>query len=82
MARDLSDGQTIAPTVPETAAAPGEFTNVTAMSWPGVHAHHRYAAELDYRRLKAALQDDLMRLSYEDLARVSWIVGSLLGSER
>lgn len=78
MARDLSAGQRLPQPVSWTVEMPEDFANVTALSWPGVRIHPLYARERDFRRLKAALQDDLMCLSFEELARVSWVLGSLV----
>lgn len=60
-----------------------DFTNVTALSWPEVPVHPRYdEARGDYRRLKADLQDDLARCSYETLARVTWLLGAIASSDK
>lgn len=76
----LSDRQSLPVAVPRTASDSQDFTNVTKLVWRKVAVHPRYAAETDHRRLRAALQDDLTSLSYEDLARLSWAVASSLGA--
>ncbi len=76
----MSHRQRVPDAVPGTAGVTQDFTNVTKLEWTHVHPHPHYGAGNDYRQLRAALQDDLARLSYEDLARLSWAVASVLGA--
>lgn len=79
--RSLSHRQRITATVPQTEGAHAEFTNVTAVSWPGVALPIRFAAETDHRRLRAALIEALTKMNYAELARLSWPVDSVLSSK-
>lgn len=58
-------------------AGEGDVENVVQIAIRRPAAHPKYGADIDYWRLKSALHDDLAGLSYEDIARVSWLVGEL-----
>lgn len=79
--RSLSHRQRVTDTVPQTGGGNAEFTNVTALSWPGVLVPLRFAADADHRRLRAAMMESLTRLSYAELAALSWPVDSLLSAK-
>lgn len=53
-----------------------DFTNVTDLCWPDAVVHPRYAGVRGYRELRGQLGLDLGQLSYETLARISWLVGA------
>jgi hypothetical protein len=64
---------TVLPDRHETRDA--DFTNVTAMSWPGVAVHPRYAdVANDPDRLEGRMMRDIAGCSYEVLARLSWLL--------
>jgi hypothetical protein len=75
----LSTGQSIPDPVEQTGTIATDFTNVTALSWPGADVHPKFRAYADHVRLRAALQIELGSWSYEMLARLSWAVGEVAG---
>jgi hypothetical protein len=75
MSSPLSSTQSLPPPVQHTVGHPEDFTNVTTLRWRGVATHPRYVEDADYRRLRAALRDDVGALEHEALKRLSWVVG-------
>jgi hypothetical protein len=68
----VSDGQQAV----DTFLTSGQPEGVLIPLVPVEPIHPRYTHREGESRLRAALEDDLARMDYRTLARLSWVIGS------